>query len=159
MRSSLFPCLLALSLTLFSCGSSDPKKEGLEAIQTGKWDEAVASLDKAFAGLPAEAPDYMEIAMGRCTALAHVDAPRAKAEFESLIKSGKTQVADFSTIVGHLIAANEYVPAIELMDKGLKQYPEDPKMVNLRDTVVSKSKASGSPEAQNALKGLGYAGD
>ena len=159
MRSLLLPCLLALSLTLVSCGSSDPKKEGLEAIQSGKWDEAVASLDKAIAGLPAEAPDYMEIAMGRCTALAHVDAPRAKAEFETLIQSGKTQMADFSTIVSHLMAANEYVPAIELMDKGLKQFPEQPEMVNLRNRVVLESKASGSPEAQNALKGLGYAGD
>jgi hypothetical protein len=154
MRSPLLSCLLALSLA--SCGSSDPKKEGLEAIQAGKWPEAVASLDKAMKDLPADSPDYMEVAMGHCTALAHVDAPKAKAEFETLITSNKAQIADFSTIVSHLLASKQFMPAIDLMDKGLKHFPEDPKMLAIKDKVVEASKQANDPEAQAALKGLGY---
>ncbi len=156
MSRALRTLLTVLPLVLTACGSGDPKKEGLDALQDSRWSDAVASLDKAIVDLDPSSPDYMEVAMGRCKALAHVDAKKAQTEFETLVAAGKVKVADFSEVVSHLLSAKQYVPAIELMDKGIKQFPEDPKMIQIRDTVVAQSKQANDPAANAALTGLGY---
>ena len=155
MKTHSLP-LGALLLLLSACGSSDAKAKGLSALQSGDYDAAATSLETAVASLDPSDPGYMEVAMGHCKALAHVDAQKAKAAFEELASAQELRVADYSEIVTHLLSAKQFVPAIEIMDNGLKKFPDDTKMAAIRDKVVEQSKQAADPDAMSALEGLGY---
>jgi hypothetical protein len=150
--------LLALVFSAGSCGSADPKAEGMSALQASDYGKAAVHLETALASLDPGSPDYMEVAMGRCKALAHTDSQKAKAEFEKLATSQDMRVADYSEIVSHLLSAKQFMPAIEIMDGGLKKFPGDPKMILIKEKVVAQSKQAADPAAMQTLKGLGYLG-
>jgi hypothetical protein len=148
--------LLALVFLAGSCGSADPKTEGLSALQASDYGKAAVHLETALASLDPGSPDYMEVARGRCKALAHTDSQKAKAEFEKLASARELRVADYSEIVGHLLSAKQFMPAVEIMDGGLKKFPDDPKMILIKEKVIAQSKQAADPAAMQALAGLGY---
>jgi len=151
--------LLSLTLVLSACsGGADPKDAGLEALQLGKHQDAADQLASALdARTPADA-DYVEVCVAKCQALAHIDADKAKGDFLQLAESqGEKVVAkDFSMIVSDLYSAKQLLPAIDVLDAGLKRFPDDTKLAQLKEKVVAESQKSGDPAALEKLKGLGY---
>ena len=138
------------------CGSSDPKSEGYSAIQSGDWETAAQNFSTALTGLDPAAPDYVELSVARCQALAHTDPDRAKREFVAL--AGKTTLAtkDFTIVVSDLVSEGHHLPAIDILDLGVKTFPEDPKMNQLKDKVVQASQETEDPAVLEKLKGMGY---
>ena len=49
--------------------------------------------------------------------------------------------------------------AAEVMDAGVKMFPESPTMMKAKELVIDASKKSKSSGAMDKLKGLGYVGD
>ncbi len=156
------PILLALAA---SCGgSSDPatlKNDAYAAMDSGDSAAAVEKFDAVLAQIDASAPDYIEVAVGRCQALAGVDAAKCATEFLALAESAADKLTDkeYAAVASRLVNEKKYSEAIDLLDKGMKTFNESPKMKTLLDNVIAKSKEAGDDSVTSKLKGLGYLGD
>ncbi len=150
-----------LLLSLAACGGGDPKADGFAAYGSGDYTTAVAKLDEALASRTQADADYLEIAVGRCQALAHVDAAKCQKEFLALAGANADgiQSQDYSMIISELVAAKGFEPAVMVVDDGIKRFTESPKLVQLKDKIVQESKKAGDAGALKALDGLGYLGD
>lgn len=153
--------ILALSTTLAACGGGDPKESAYQALNSGDYAAAAADFEKAMAGVDAGSADYVGLAVGRCEALAHTDAPAAKNEMIALAGSheGKVSSKDYTLVASKMVDARNFVPAIELLDDGIKnRFKDDPKLLALMDKIKAEAEKSGDDGAMEALSGLGYAG-
>jgi hypothetical protein len=154
---------LTLVIALVSCGNTDPKAltdEGTAALGSGDAATAIKSFDAALQNLTPQSPDYLRARMGKCQALARKDPPAAKVEFLALCKAepGRLREQDFSTVVSELLKHDAVVEAAEVMDAGVKMFPESPKMQVVKELVIDASKKAKSSEGMDKLKGLGYVG-
>lgn len=152
------PLTLLLTLSLAACGDSDPKEAGYKAIQSGDWSGAAASFQKALDAAEPGSPDRVELAVARCQALAHTAPDQAKAEFLALAASAQLEPKDYTIVVSDLVSEKHFVPAIDILDVGVKTFPEHPKMTQLQQKVVEESQKADDPAALEKLKGLGYLG-
>lgn len=155
MRTSL-GLLLALTLPLSACGSGDPETEAYDALNSGDYQTAVAKFEAAASDVDASAApeDYAELMIGRCRALAHVDAEKAKTEFLALADEAELEPGDYSMVASELIGADELLVAIDLFHEGMKKFEDNSTMVQLKDKVLKM--ASNNDAANDKLKGLGY---
>jgi len=154
-----------LALFLFACGSSDPRAlidEGATALNSGKYAEAAASYEKALAALGENKSDaqYKMAKLGHVQAGARLDAASAKTEFLSYAQ-GNSQVSDsdYSKVASKFGDAGKFAEAIEILEVAKKAYPESPHLEALVKELGDRAKQSGSNEALDKLKGLGYIGD
>jgi hypothetical protein len=156
-RTVLAACLTVL---IASCGADDPKEAGLDALQRGRYIAAADHLQTAIGAVEAGSEEHLELAVARCQALANSDAPACQREFLGLAtsSSGLVTAKDFSMVVNALIDARNYVPAIDIMDAGIKKFPDDATMVELRTNLITESKKAADPAAIRALESLGYLG-
>jgi len=147
-------------LFLAACGGSDPKaltSAGYAALGKSDPKSALAHFDEALAGLSVSDKDYYRAALGRCEALARVDAPEAQRYFlEIAAKLGKATVRedDYSLVCNALIQANAATEAVLVMHAGMETFDKSAKMQQILDAV--KAAAERSPSARSALDGLGY---
>lgn len=152
---------LALPLLLAASCSDDPKaltKDGFNAINSGDAKGAVTAFDKALAKMDATNPDYLRAAVGRCQALARTDSAKAKTEFLALAKAqtSKIQDQDFHVVVSEFVNAGKFLDGIDVMEAGIKMFPESTKMAEIKTAVVAASTKEGDPKVLSKLKGLGY---
>lgn len=163
MRTTLsFPILLAAALS--ACGDtpapSEAKNAGYDAFQDGDYSAAVSHFDTALEGKDAGAEDYVEVHVERCRALAHVDGPQAEKAFKELLEDvpdpSRVTPRDFSLVASELITAKQGVSAVQVVDAGMKRFPDDEKMKQLLEKV--KEAAQKDPAMSSALQGLGYLG-
>ena len=157
------PLLITLTLALTACGTSDPKAltdQGSRALAAGDNKSALESFDQALAKLDPKSPEFLRASMGHVQARARQDQTRAKDEFLDFVRahSDKVTEQDYNMIVGELVKKGAVAPATEIIEAGLKTFPESPNMKKLRDLVGDAAKKSKDPKAINTLKGLGYAG-
>jgi hypothetical protein len=158
MRSIL---LLLGGLLLAACSGSDAQtltSEGREAINRGDSKSALVKFEQALEGLDAKGSAYLSAALGRCEALARLDAKKASAEFLKLAKAETQRITsqDFHLIVGPMLTHGSRVEAVDVMHQGVQLYPDDPKMKEIRELVIEESTKAGDERAMKALEGLGY---
>lgn len=163
MRPTLLSPLL-IACVLAGCGGSDPKAltdKGAAALGSGNMPAAIESFNAALQHMDASHPDYLRASMGRCRALAGQNPKQAKDDFLALSRSAtvKLQEQDYTTIANELVKKGAVTDAVEVMDAGIKAFPESPMMEVLKKHVVEASSKSKDPAALKMLKGLGYAGD
>lgn len=150
------PILLSLCLPLAACGSGNPRVNARDALNSGDYSTAISEFDEALAGLTVGSPDYVGLSVDRCRALAYADAEQAKDDFVALASSADVELRDFTAVVSELVAAAAWLPAIDLVDAGMKRFPEEPGMLEIKVRVIEKSKESGNEDALKKLKGIGY---
>jgi len=150
--------LLALSLGSSSCNEADPRSGGLEALQAGEHERAAKLLGEALADIDPGAPEYVEVAMGRCSALAHVDADACLVQFEQLENGGSPKPADYAAITGELTRARKHAAAIALVDRGIARFPDDQDLIALRTEVQQAQSKPEKTSEQAAMDGFGYTG-
>jgi hypothetical protein len=163
-RTILLSCLLVPLLGLSACSGGDPKElsdQASSALATGDDRRALEGFEKALASLMPGDPAWLRASLGRCQALARLDPPAAKKAFLELARahSAKVEVVDFGMIVGELVRKGAMIEAIDVMDAGIKLYPESPEMTSIRAQVMEASSKTQDPAAMQKLKGLGYVGD
>ena len=156
--------LVTAAVLLVACSESDPKvltDKGSAALGAGDAPAAIESFDAALQHMDARNPDYLRASMGRCQALARQNPSQAKDDFLALARSASDRVReqDYSTIVNELVKKGAVAEAVEVMDAGIKAFPESPQMQALKTSVVEASKKSKDRGALQKLKGLGYTGD
>jgi len=156
--------LVTAAVLLVACSESDPKvltDKGSAALGAGDVPAAIESFDAALQHMDARNPDYLRASMGRCQALARQNPSQAKDDFLALARSASDRVReqDYSTIVNELVKKGAVAEAVEVMDAGIKAFPESPQMQALKTSVVEASKKSKDRGALQKLKGLGYTGD
>ena len=164
MLRFLSPLALGAMLFAAACSQSDPKAatdKGTAALASGDNAGALEHLDTALSGMAATDPNYMRASMARCQALARTDPPKAKSEFLALCQAQSSRVKeqDFSTIVSELVKKDALTEAADVMDAGVRMFPESPLMMQAKALVIDASKKSKSSGAMDKLKGLGYVGN
>lgn len=162
MRSALLS-LVCLFLLAASCSESNPKvltDEGTAALGSGDARAAQGSFDAALSHMDAKHPDFLRASMGKCQALARQNPAEAKQEFLDLARkhSDLVKAQDFATIIRELVKKRALAEATEVVQAGIKMFPESPIMAAIRDEVGDEAKKSVDPAALDTLKGLGYAG-
>ena len=151
------------ALLLGSCAPSDPKTltdEGASALGAGDAAKAQESFEAALTGIDPSHPEWLRASIGRCQALARRDGPAAKKAFLELATAHPSRVneQDFSLVVSELVQHDAIVEAIDVMDAGVKLYPESPAMQTIKEKVLAASSKSKDAGALEKLKGLGYVG-
>ena len=155
--------LSALVLSASCGGGSDPAAligEGTAAMASSDYETAASKFESAIAGLDAGSTDHLKASLGRCRALAHTDAAKAKTEFLQLVEGGKVIYTHYNQMTVAFAGAGAWNEAIEVLTVGKEKLPEEKKMEQLVAKVGDQAKNSGaSSEAMKALEGLGYVGN
>jgi hypothetical protein len=162
MRHLLLPFLVLG--TLAACGNDDPRAltaAGTKALNSGDPKGAIASFDRALAGMEASDPDFLRASIGRCQALARTEPVRAQVDFLELARAhpARVQEPEFIAVATDLAGRGSIGPATAIAEEGMKRFPESPAMLVLRDQIGDAAKAAGDPESLKKMKGLGYTGD
>jgi tetratricopeptide (TPR) repeat protein len=145
---------------LTSCGGGgggDPKAandEGYSALNSGNHQDALSRFQSALEGLDASDPQYMRAKMGEIEALTHLDADGAK---DALLGLGdQAGEGEYSKVANTLTGQGNFIQAIDVLDAGVKRYGESPKLKAMLELVRAEAEKSGSSDALDKLKGLGY---
>jgi hypothetical protein len=160
----MLPTIVLLTSVLSACAESDPKvltDKGTAALGAGDIPTAIQSFDAALKHLDSKQPEFLRASMGHCQAMARQNPQQAKDDFLALARSSTIKITeqDYFTIAEELLKKGAFSAAVDVMDAGLKNFPESPTMITLKQQVVEASKKSKDPGAINKLKGLGYTGD
>ena len=154
-------CLALLPLLAVACGgSASPDvltSQGLDALNSGDHEAALSKLRKALEGLKPGDDGYLEAKMGAIEARIAGDPDGAQQEFLELASAHPDMVnaSGYVTIGGHMANQKAWLPAIAVMDAGIKRFGKDePKLQQLLEKIQKGS--AGDEAATNALKGLGY---
>ena len=150
---------LLLTLGLAACsGSQDPALAGLEALNSGNHAEALSHFDTALAEKTSADPDFYELSIDRLRAMAYQQPEAVPAGVTALAGQATVTARDYRTITTDLVSGKQFVSAVNVMDLGMKAYPDDEKMGLVKDKVIAASKAAGDAGALEALAGMGYLG-
>lgn len=155
--------LLVLPLFLTSCGESDPKlltDQATEAFQSGRFGEGLGGFESALKHMDVKHAQYMRASLGRFSALAHVDATKAKDEFLKFAAAEKARLVpeDVHVVVSELVNTHQYSLAADVLD-GLKNYfPSSGKMLEIGNAVADAAQNAGDSKLSDRLAGLGYVG-
>ncbi|MEO0660939.1 MAG: hypothetical protein AAFZ87_05335 [Planctomycetota bacterium] len=153
LRLALAPALLA---ALAACGGGAADASADELIQAGKFDEAVALIEKQRETVEKGSEAEKELVLLTVDATADEQPELAKKAFLEFAEAAPDAVSakDFEYAVSQLRTYRKYVEAIEVMDKGMKRWPEDPVMTELLSFLQADAEKDDGAAA--ALKGLGY---
>jgi hypothetical protein len=157
--------LLALVLSLASCGgAADPKshnEQGYQALNSGKHAEAASHFESALAALGSDtkSDQYLRAALGLVEANVNVNPEKARDDFLALARANSSSIGaeDYSRIGGMLANAKKCKPALDVVDAGIKAFPETPQLAKLIEKITAD--CAGDAETMSALEGLGYLGD
>lgn len=160
MPTHSFLSVVCLTVSIASCGTSDPREAGLDALQRGRYFAAAEHLEDAIARTEPGTEQHLELAVARCRALANTDAPACQDEFLGVVATSASVTSkDFSMVADALVRANNYVEAIQILDAGVGKFPDDAAMEQQKASVVKESSRAADPEAIKKLRSLGYLGD
>ena len=159
------PLLLALTLALApACGGGKDARalvsEANTALNSGDYAAALSSFDAALGAIePADAALRRDAELGRCEALAYVDANKAKSEFLALADRETLNYSAYNTVAVALTSEQKFDEAIAVLTKGKEKLPDEPKFEKLVQKVGDAAKNAGAGDAMKALEGLGYVGN
>jgi len=161
MRPAFLAPVLLLAL---ACGPSDPRTltdAGASALASGDSTKALASFEEALAGLKPTDAEYVRASMGRFQALVRSEPERARDEFLAFAKVQAASLAEshYGILVGEFLRRGRTVEAIDVMDAGVKAFPNSEAMLAIRKRVEEQARSSKDPASMQKLKGLGYVGD
>jgi hypothetical protein len=158
MRTTTPFILLTLGLGSCGGGDADPVALGRAAMTNGDEAAALTYFNQALVGKTSADADYYELQIDRARALSYKEPTKVPEAISSLSAEATVAARDYRNITTDLVTAKAFVPAVEVMDLGMKAYPDDPNMVKFKDKVISQSKAAGDAGALKALEGMGYLG-
>lgn len=155
------PLLCLLSLPLAACGepadATSRKDDAYLALNGGDALGALAGFDQLLGEMDPSAPDFVEVSVARCQALAGVDPERAKRDFLILDEAHDLEIRDYTAMSGQFLRDEAFLEAIEVCEAGCRAYPDDlDRFEQLKSQLARRAATSGSPEVESILKGFGY---
>ena len=149
--------ILALVTVLCACekASTEHLADARQALSAASFDEAIASAEAGLAGGPNEVTTWgLELVVLEAHARAG-NGEATKAQLVALAAAYPARISaiDYSGTAQLLQAADQKPAAIELLDLGVKRFPEDPVLARM----IEESVATGSDPAElEMLRSLGY---
>jgi hypothetical protein len=149
--------VLALCASICACGMSSREHlaSAREALAAADYDTAVESARAGLAAAPDTVAAWgLEIVVLEAHARAG-QGPQAKAQLERLAADHPDRIpaTEYSAAASQLKAAGEGTAAIEVLDLGMKRFPED----RLLAAMIEASASGGSDPAElEMLRSLGY---
>jgi len=160
LRSTAAITLLALA----SCGGgpstpTDLHNAGLDLASAGDFAGAISSYQEALGG--ADETLALQIRLDLANAMCHTDAAAAADEFMSIVESNADDLTerDYMSVGRQLKDASAFIEAVVVVDAGVKNLGEAPKLLELISQIGKDAAASGDSSVHDALKGLGYIGE
>jgi hypothetical protein len=161
----LLACLLlALCSFLPACAPADPRAltdQGSRALASGDAAGARESFEAALAVLKPGDPEYARASMGRFQALVRSEPEHARDQFLAYAKApgNRAGEADYGTLISEFLRREHTSEAIDVMDAGVKAFPQSELMASIRKKVEEQARAQKDPAAMQKMKGLGYIGE
>jgi tetratricopeptide (TPR) repeat protein len=149
---------LAVALLLAACGQSarDALDQARKELSETRYSEAIAAADAGLARKPDPITSWgLEIVKAEALARAG-KGPETVAQLEKLAAGWPDNLgaAQYAASADQLRGAGQGAVAIEVLDLGLKRFPDDP---NLRAQIEQAKQASGpDSEEMERLRSLGY---
>lgn len=155
--------LLALFASLLpACSGGNAKENVFKALNSGDFAGAIAEFEKAMGTVEQGSSEHIELAVGRCEALAHTDAIAAKDAMIVLVEehSKSVDADDYGLVVSKMVDAKNFIPAIDLLHDGIENRFEDTsKLRSMIEKIRKMADDTGDAEVANALGTLGYFGE
>ncbi len=149
---------IAVTLLLAACGQTarDALDQARKELSETRYSEAVAAADAGLARKP-DAVTSWGLEVVKAEALARSGkGPETVAQVQKLAAGWPENLgaAQYAASADQLRAAGQGAAAIDVLDLGLKRFPDDP---NLRAQIEQAKQASGPDSAeQDRLRSLGY---
>jgi len=148
-----------LALVAVLCACEKPSKEHLaearEAVAAASFDQAIASAQSGLAGSPDDVTRWgLELVILEANARAG-HGEETKRQLVELAAAHPERIAatDYSGTAQLLQAADQKPAAIELLDLGVKRFPDDAVLARM----IEESVATGNDPAElEMLRSLGY---
>jgi predicted Zn-dependent protease len=159
MRTLRLKCVvtLVLALALCACAKGGPEhlEDARQELAAGSFAEAVASAQAGLATSPNDVTSWgLELVILEAQSRAG-NAAEAKGQLMKLAAAHPERISatDYSSTAQLLQAAEQKPVAIEVLDLGMKRFPDDAVLARM----IEDSVASGSdPEELEMLRSLGY---
>jgi len=148
---------LVLALAFCACGKSSHEylAEARQDLAAGSYADAVAAAESGLAGSPDDVTAWgLEIVILEAHARAGSGAA-TKAQLLELAGSYEVRISatDYSSTAQLLQAADEKAVAIEVLDLGIKRFPEDAMLTKM---IADSVATGGDPAELEMLRSLGY---
>jgi hypothetical protein len=163
---------LLVGLLLTACapvGAREHVDLGNVRLNEGKAAEALEHFESALVGVGAQDPELrLDAAMGKCEALASVDAQRCTKEFVRLADRATLGPASYNRMTVALYGEAEYEEALTVLEHGKARFPEQAILSSLIQKVGRALEASQAQNSENEalneevkkrLESLGYVGN
>lgn len=159
MRHTL-PALAAF-FCLACCGhdtARDAMGDAEIALQAGDSAKAVSLLKAHVTHLDKAGAEYREATLLLCNALAESKPEEAKNILLELTATQPKAVTprDYRDVQSYLQTHAHYSVAVDVMDAGLKRWPGDATMLEVKDILIARIQSVGDEAGMIKLKGLGY---
>ncbi len=159
--SLAFSFIAALPLALVACGDATDDPQVL--INKGDYAGALQVIDQQMTTVAKGTQDHEDLVIQRVWALSADEPEKARDAFVAFADAQKALVdaSDFEFVVATLRKAakpdsTHLLAAIDVMDKGKKLWPNDPKMDETLAAIQSEVANSGNDAAKAKMAGLGY---
>jgi len=157
---------LALPLCLFAalpaCGGADPAtqvRDSYSALSSRDYSGAEAGFTEALQGLDASSPEHMRAQLGLYRARSYSDPAGAKSDFLTYARANNLAIIDYTQLISDLVSGDHLDEAIAIVGEMKTIFPDEPKVDDMGNMLVTKAKSSGDSGALDALSGLGYVGN
>jgi len=159
MKTPFLPLLLTPFLVL-GCGEKNPEELGYEALQDGRYEEAMVQLLAAYSGVEKGTPKHRELGVTYFQAMAHVSPEKCRSGFLKVIELGHIVPTerDFETVAGELMQTQAFTEAARVVDAGIKAFPDNTRLPEFIEKLVKMAKQGDRPELASTLLGMGYGG-
>ena len=153
--------LLALTLSLASCGDADPSSlnsRGYDALGSGKHADAATQFHAALDAIGSDTShdQYERAMLGLIEANVHEDAEAAEKDFLAFASSTNADSGEYLRIGGLLASAKRFTQAINVLHSGIEAHPEAPALLSRIEQIRADAEKTGDTEAVKHLEGLGY---
>ena len=146
-------------LALAACGGADATEADVfKLVQEGKFDAAIEAAKTQIASVTKGTEEHKELVIQYASALAKDQPDSARDRFLEFAKAYEAvvQPRDFRYVDGQLRRHDHLVVSIDVMDAGMKRWPDDPVMKEVVDALKQQIASSGNAAAAAKMKGLGY---
>ena len=128
MKSCFLPLLIALVVACGGATAEDHLKTAEDQLSSGAFDKAAAAAAEGLATNPTKETTKWRLEFAQLEALARGgDASAASVTLERLAGADGTKIkgSHYVSTADQLKGAGQSAAAIELLDKGLKRFPDD----------------------------------
>ena len=153
---------LCLLTALAACGGSDPAalvKDSYSALSSRDYAGAEAGFTEALQGLDSSSSEHMRAQLGLFRARSYSDPTGTKADFLTYAKANDLEIIDYTQFISDLVSGDHLDEAIAVVGEMKSIFPDNPKVDEMGNLLVTKAKNTGDDSALDALSGLGYVGN